>query len=47
MPAIRALGRRWLMASDDVPLPASILAVFHAVSERDWDWGDWRGPNST
>jgi hypothetical protein len=32
MPALRLFGRRWLLAPDDVPLPASFLALFHLVS---------------
>ncbi|KAI7839370.1 hypothetical protein COHA_006895 [Chlorella ohadii] len=31
MPALVLFGRRWLIASDDVPLPAAGLAVFHFV----------------
>jgi hypothetical protein len=32
MPALRLFGRRWLMASDDVPVPAAICTLFHFVS---------------
>lgn len=32
MPALVLFGRRWLIASDDVPLPAAGLAAFHFVS---------------
>ena len=32
MPALRLFGRRWLLASDDVPVPAAICALFHFVS---------------
>lgn len=31
MPALRVFGRRWHIASDDLPLPAAVLAVFHFV----------------
>lgn len=31
MPALVLFGRRWLIASDDVPLPAAGLAMFHLV----------------
>ena len=31
MPALVLFGRRWLIASDDVPLPAAGLALFHFV----------------
>ncbi len=34
MPALVLFGRRWLIASDDVPLPAAGLAVFHFVSRQ-------------
>lgn len=32
MPALQLFGRRWLIAGDDVPLPAAFLALFHFVS---------------
>lgn len=31
MPALQLFGRRWLISSDDVPLPASFCALFHLV----------------
>ena len=32
MPALRLFGRRWLLSSDDMPLPAAFCALFHFVS---------------
>lgn len=32
MPALRVFGRRWLIAEDDVPVPAFFMAVYHLVS---------------
>lgn len=32
MPALVLFGRRWLLSSNDVALPAAACAVFHAVS---------------
>lgn len=32
MPALQVFGRRWLLAEDDLPLPAAVLALFHLVS---------------
>lgn len=31
MPALVLFGRRWLIAGDDVPAPASCIALFHLV----------------
>lgn len=31
MPALRLFGRRWLLAGDDVPAPATFLATFHLI----------------
>ncbi|KAG7670220.1 hypothetical protein Ndes2526A_g06557 [Nannochloris sp. 'desiccata'] len=35
MPGVRAFGRKWLIAEDDIPVPAFIMAIFHLV---------WIGP---
>lgn len=31
MPALRLFGRRWALASDDVPLITAPIAIFHAA----------------
>ncbi|GAB4816776.1 hypothetical protein N2152v2_003822 [Parachlorella kessleri] len=31
MPALKVFGRRWHIASDDLPLPAAALSLFHLV----------------
>ncbi|KAL6772208.1 hypothetical protein ACKKBG_A29375 [Auxenochlorella protothecoides x Auxenochlorella symbiontica] len=31
MPALRVFGRRWLIASDDIPIPAGFLAIFRFI----------------
>lgn len=31
MPAIHVFGRRWLLAEDDLVLPAAVLGLFHFV----------------
>lgn len=31
MPALVLFGRRWLVAGDDLPAPALLLAIFHLV----------------
>lgn len=37
MPALVLFGRRWLLASDDVPLPAAACALFHGVRSCESD----------
>lgn len=31
MPALKIFGRRWLISSDDVPVPAFFLTLFRVV----------------